>query len=373
MSRRKMRSSWGSVSEVSRGVWRLRYWAETPEGYRRCSETVRGTRKQAEDRLAALRLNHSSDAPAPTIGEVYRRWYLPGMQRMVETGERSPATLKTYQTTWGKHIAPRWADVPVDQVQPLAVQQWLSTMQHSAALAAMHVLCPLVDYAVRYGCCETNAFRAKYLMPAKSTSKRQDAGIWTLEELGQLWERVRGEWFEGAFLLAAFGGMRVGEALGVKLEDIEDVSQDVPLALIHVNRQVSNRGVISETLKNKQSVRVVPIAGKAASALLAWDNGSQWVTTDGLGSYNTQARLGYSWRLSLEGSSLSHPFRNLRNAYQTWMRWDMRVAPYFIETIMGHKVAGVTGEYYDRPVAQMLAEVVADAYRKRPYDKTWNL
>lgn len=368
---RRMRSSWGSVSEVRRGVWRLRYWAETPEGYRRCSETVRGTRKAAEDRLAAIRLDHSHDAPAPTIGDVWRRWYLPDLERLVASGERAASTLAAYRGAWGLHVEPRWADVPCDQVRPLEVQQWLTPMGASEAEAAMRILRPLADYAVRYGACETNPFRVRYLMPSKSTIERRDAGIWTLGQLGEVWQAVRGEWFEGAFLLAGFCGLRVGEALGVMGADVEDASRDVPLALVRVRRQVTHAGGVSETLKNSQSVRVVAVAGPVAPRLLALADGRGWVSSDGLGGHNTQKRLMASWRSSLEGTGLHHPFRNLRNSYQTWMRWDARVEPYFIETMMGHKVAGVTGAHYDRPVAEMLADVVADAYRARPYDAGW--
>ncbi len=60
---RRMRSDWGSVTEMERGKrYRLRWWASTPEGYKRCSRVVRGTRREAMDELARIRLAHSADA-----------------------------------------------------------------------------------------------------------------------------------------------------------------------------------------------------------------------------------------------------------------------------------------------------------------------
>jgi hypothetical protein len=54
---RRMREEWGSVTEIDRGKrYRLRYWAETPDGYKRVSETVRGTRRDAYNLLAKRRL-----------------------------------------------------------------------------------------------------------------------------------------------------------------------------------------------------------------------------------------------------------------------------------------------------------------------------
>ena len=63
-----------------------------------------------------------------------------------------------------------------------------------------------------------------------------------------------------------------------------------------------------------------------------------------------------------------HPFRNLRNSWQTWMRWEARLAPWAIERLMGHKVAGVTGAYYDRPSDEVIADMLADAYRGRNWE-----
>jgi len=116
------RHDWGSVTEIERGKrYRLRWWANGPDGYRRHSETVRGTRREAWDRLAALRLDHSTDAPVPTVGECWRRWYEPDLVRQVEMGDLSRRTLEEYRAAWRVQVSSVWADVPADQVRPLAV------------------------------------------------------------------------------------------------------------------------------------------------------------------------------------------------------------------------------------------------------------
>jgi hypothetical protein len=67
---------------------------------------------------------------------------------------------------------------------------------------------------------------------------------------------------------------------------------------------------------------------------------------------------------------MAHPFRNLRNSWQTWMRWEVGLPPYYIEPLMGHKVRGVTGQHYDRPTPEVLAAAVARAYDDGPWDAT---
>ena len=68
----------------------------------------------------------------------------------------------------------------------------------------------------------------------------------------------------------------------------------------------------------------------------------------------------------------AHPFRNLRNSWQTNARWSLRLPPWMVEPMMGHSAQGVTGIYYDRPQADVVAEVIAEAYAQRPYDDGWN-
>ena len=58
-----------------------------------------------------------------------------------------------------------------------------------------------------------------------------------------------------------------------------------------------------------------------------------------------------------------HPFRNLRNSYQTFMRWEVGLAPHYIEELLGHKGTTVTDLYYDRPDESAIVSVTVDAWR----------
>lgn len=370
MTKRSRRAAWASITEVERGaVYRIRYWSAGPDGYRRRSCTIRGTRKQAEQRRAELMLAHSDDAPCPTMGEVWERWYLPATVRRVDDGDLSEHTLMQTRSTWNRHVSPRWESVPCDAVRPLHIQQWLDGMTRGGATRGLGLLRTMLDYPVRYGLIETNPARERYLMPSKSTVAHHDDGVWTLAELGEAWRAVHGQWFEAAFLLAAFGGLRLGESMGVRGEDVRvDVIAGVPVALVSVERQVQNRGEVTERLKTAQSRRVVAIPGRAATRLGELAASERvWLSGDGMGGPNTQARLNASW----SAAGMAHPFRNLRNSWQTWMRWELRVPPYYIEVLMGHAGKDVTSRYYDRPQAEMFAEVMADAYRANPYDAGW--
>lgn len=361
------------MTEVECGRrYRLRYWAETPDGYRRVSETVRGTRREAYDLLARRRLEHSADAPCPTVGEAYERWWLPDYRRGVEGGERGASTLRNYESAWATRCGPRWADVPCDRVRPLEVQRWLLGMTLNQARSARSLLALVLDYAVRYGLVASNPFRERYVMPPRSTVCGHDRGIWTTEEVDGIADAVRGSWLEGAYLAQAYGGLRVGEALGLRPSDVSPAeSHGVPAAMVEVRRQLTQSGDVSERLKTRESRRTVPVIGPRGARLaeVAASCPGPWLSGDGLGGTTTQRVYTSALRRAMEGAGVPlHPVTSLRNSWQTRMRWELGVPPYIIEPIMGHLAPGVTGAYYDRPTPEMMLDAVASAYAGRDWD-----
>lgn len=371
---RKKRSAWGNLTQVEPNVYRIRYWGKGTDGqYRRRSCTVRGSRKDAERRRAELMLAHSDDAPCPTVGDVWESYALPDMGRRVESGDMSANTQRTRCSVWRAHVEPRWSAVQCDAVRPLQIQQWLYELPLNAARNGLKLLRNLLDYAVRYELIDHNPARERYIMPSKSTVTKHSATVWSLDELGGIWQRARGQWWEGAFLLCAFGGLRVGEALGVQTQDVRATIIDgTTVALVSVQRQVSRYGV-EETLKTANSRRTVAVPGLAGLRIIQLAKERDgWLTGDGLGGPTSQQRLTYSWYAAFDAMGMEHvPFTNLRNSWQTNMRWTMKMQPYYIEVLMGHAGRDVSSIYYDRPDADMLARVVADAYAANPYDAGW--
>ena len=73
MPRKRARSTWGANEDAGNGRRRLRYWADLHDGrgYVRRSMTIVGTRRDGDEMLARLRVEHSQDRPTPTVGEVY--------------------------------------------------------------------------------------------------------------------------------------------------------------------------------------------------------------------------------------------------------------------------------------------------------------
>lgn len=329
----------------------------------------------AGDELARLRLDHSQDAPCPTVADVWSRWYLPDERERVGRGELAASTLAKYEYSWARDIEPAWGGRQVGGVRPLEVQQWVSDMGHSAATLAVRIMREMFDIAVRYELVDHNVMRERYRMPSKAARSERDKAVHSLDELGSDWAAVRGSWIEAAFLLAAFGSCRVGESLSPLAGEVERMDVDgVTVACVPIVRQIGALGEVKDTLKTSGSRRPVVVPGPMGERILELSASCRdtYLTDDGRGLPSTFARLNGEWRRLLGAAGIEPIlFKNLRNSWQTNMRWSLRVPPWLIEPMMGHVEQNVTGRHYDRPRKEMFAEAVAAAYRENPFADGW--
>lgn len=369
--RTKRRASWASITEVERGrKYRIRYWSQTPSGYRRVSETVRGTLMDAERRRAELMLDHSEDAPVPTVGMCWARWYLPDAQRRVDDGELARQSLERYQSTWRAHIEPRWASTPVDQVRPLAVQQWLLTLKRNAANNCIQLMRQIIEYSVKFEHIPSNPMNVKYSLPARSTTNTQEDGVWSPDELVEVWRACANTPLEAVVLLCGFGSCRVGEALGARSSDVtrKDVDGTI-IACVRIDSQIDAHGREVGTTKNRWSTRTVVLAGNPAARLLELAASKDgYLAEDERGGSMTQdyARIAFKSLLTAAGAPI-HTLRALRSTWATIARWTLRIPSWHIEPMMGHVGDGVTGRHYDRPEEDEFAAVLADAWREHGF------
>ena len=248
-------------------------------------------------------------------------------------------------------------------------------MTYSQATYAVMLLRRVLDYAVRYEFVQSNVMREKYLMPSKSTVKKRDDGTWTLDQLGVLWRDVAyGQTWEAAFLLSAFGGCRVGESLAAKSDDVRAMDVDgMTVAVIDIRRQVSTEG-LTDRLKTSWSYRPVVMVGRAATRMLEIaDSCDVWLAGDGVGNPCRRHQIRFGWDAAIKSvpKDMRHPYKNLRNSWQTNMRWVLKLPPWIVEPMLGHVGEGTTGHHYDKPKAEMFAEMLASAYVEHPYDAGW--
>lgn len=365
MPKKKRRRTWGSITTVARGKHVLRWMENTPEGRKRRSHTFYGTYKEADAELARIRVRVGDDAPVPTLGQVYETWWRPSIDERVEAGTLAPNTARNYGRAWRASCERRWSKTPVDSVRPIDIQNWLDGMVAGNAAQAIVVMRLVADVAVKYELADANKFRLRYAMPTRK-SRPRSKDTYGLEKVAEMLGRVRGRRIEAAYILAAFGSCRTGEALAVRSGEVRPAeSHGMTFALATVRDQVTESSSLADRVKNDQSRRTVIVPPPYSARLLEIAEerraqGSPWMTDRGDGMPLGKNSLHKEWTAAAGGDAV--PFSNLRPSWRTFAQADWRVDYDVLEVLMGHVLQGVTGRHYLRMGIAQILDQFAEAY-----------
>lgn len=357
----RKRSSWGSNQSMGQGKRRIRYMADTGDGrgYIRHSETVYGTRKQADEVLAQRRIEHSSDKPVPTLRQAYEAWYLPEMLDRLNNGELAHNSFEIYTSRW-RRIQERFSDVPVTGISPMDIQEWLLSITPSTAGQSLQVLKHILDKCVLLGMLASNPARAAYRLPQKTSYR--DKSIYTLSELLNVLDGIQESVSYIPAILCGIGSCRVGESLGVLTSEIQEKNVDgLRFATFDLVRQVDNGGHVIDHLKTAQSRRPIIIPEPWCDDIFSIKD--KWLCDKGYGEPISQRVTRECWGRDLKKKNLPFiPFRNLRNSWRTIMRWELGIDPDYVEKMMGHAGKSIGEIYYDRPQSEAFMSVSAKAW-----------
>lgn len=359
---RKSRSAWGSNDDAGAGRRRLRFYADLHDGrgYTRHSKTIVGTKTDGDEELARLRVQHSHDAPVPTVGEMWERFELPHLKDGVRDGNVAKRTLINYESKWRNYVGPRFADVPCTDVRPIDIQGWLLGMSEASGKICRAVLKVTLDYAVMYDVMQANPADRKFRYGEDTSRER---GTYSPDELLRVWDVVRGSVCEAPFLISAYGGARVGEACGLALDHM---AFDGDVALVLISDQLTQDDDVGAQLKTREkSKRWTGIGGPQAARLReivgGLPDGALYLNDRGDGTPVPRWRVRDTWDRLLEGSDVRRlPMKELRPSFETHMHWDRGVPMEKLAKIMGHTKPTTTFRYYDRPDDSQLSQLARD-------------
>jgi integrase len=132
---KRRRYQYGSLTKknnrLSEDVWQYRFYETTPEGRRYRRSTTIGTLAQYPTKTDALRiieplrlrlnLHHRFGRPT-SIGALIDHY----IER--ELPERRYSTQQSHSSTLKRWILPRWGDRTLEEVKPVAVEEWLRSL-----------------------------------------------------------------------------------------------------------------------------------------------------------------------------------------------------------------------------------------------------
>jgi integrase len=356
------RSSFGSVTEMSRGKYRLRWWQDTPKGRKRCSKVVACKSKREANRMLAEIRVEVEEHRTPSIDTLWNEEVKIFMREDVEKGKRSAQTLKAYETVYNSAIKPALGACPVGELSVKLVQELFLQMSPGRAQTAKSVLGTIMQRAIVMGYCANDPTKARFRYQEKKTTRSE--GVWTLAQMDKALEEVRGSVLELAIILCGHAGLRVGEAWGLTIADVEYNGEFMYLS---IERAISRDGDVVP-LKTKSSRRKAvlsqPYAKRLSEIIAAQD--TEWLFEDGVGGVTSRCIANKIWIKTFRGRS-DLPYitmSRLRNSYETYMHWELGISQERVSKILGHSDISTTQTYYDLPTSDIASAALVEELKK---------
>ncbi|HHV62395.1 MAG TPA: site-specific integrase [Firmicutes bacterium] len=238
---------------------------------KRIYETVHGTRKDAQKALRNLL--HSIDEgtfvePSKmTVRQFLEQWLTTHKPNV------APTTWTWYQLVCQKHIIPHLGDIPLQKLTPLAIQEFYiqkletgrldgkgKTLSSNSVKHIHRILHKALETAVKLQIINRNPCDS--VEPPKVVKK--EARYWTPEEAAKFLEAIKDDRLYALFYLALGTGLRRGELLGLRWEDI-----DLAKGCLTVRQELvrAQRGTLFKEPKTESSKATIALSRSVIDVL----------------------------------------------------------------------------------------------------------
>jgi integrase len=367
---RKRGNGEGSITRRKDGLYMARYTVETAIGAKR--KTLYGkTRGEVSEKLTKAMADRDDglvfDADNLKVGEYLERWLVDSVLDTVR-----PTTYERYEQIVRIHVRPALGSVKLKNLTPVHVRG-LYREKLEAGLSArtvqyIHVtLHKALKQAVQDGLIPRNATEAVKAPQVRREEMRPLSG----DQVKVLLEVARGDRLEALYVLAIHTGLRQGELLGLKWEDV-----DLESGTLRVRRTLvtAKGGPVLTAPKTKGGRRSVKLTQGAVEALRShlkhqlqeidragslWrENGLMFASESGEPldrRYLTSCR----YKALLKRAELPMiRFHDLRHTCATLLL-SKNVNPKIVSEMLGHASIAITLDTYSHVLPNMRDQAAA--------------
>jgi len=263
--RERGKGNWWAVVDIGRDP-------ETGKRRQKWHRLAATGKRQAQQELSKLLADLAGGTyvePAKlTVGEYLERWLADYARVNV-----AAKTFERYEGIIRRHLIPNLGGYPISKLQPLHIQEYYSRALQSGRLdkrpgnlsptTVLHhhrVLREALGQAVRWQIIPRNP--ADAVEPPRPA--RKEMRVLTAEQIDRLLETAKGTPLYMPILLAAATGMRRGEILGLRWQDV-----DLNAATVSVCRtlEITKGRMAFKEPKSAKSRRVITLPAFAVEAL----------------------------------------------------------------------------------------------------------
>ena len=281
---RRTRYQQGSVQREKRhsgpDVWIYRWYETGTDGKSKYRKAIVGTVEALANQTSALkaaqalRIDANHEAPhteggPKTVAELiahYRLKELVGENQ----GRKAFSTRAAYECYLNAWVLPRWGTYRIDQVKPVAVEEWLDGIKRAKGTKAKirNLMSAIYHHAMRYEWIDRNPIQ----LVRQSAKREKVPDVLELAELQLLLTKLDVR-ERTLVLLDAATGLRVSELLALRWGDVgfENLELSVTRSIWHQ--------VVGDC-KTEASAKPVPLDSYMAEDLLRWRGQSPYPMDD---------------------------------------------------------------------------------------------
>ena len=239
-------SAWHAVIDLDRG----------PDGQRRQTTRSFGTRAEAYAWLADMNQRQSEDGP--TLGQWLAQWH----ERL---GHLRESTAVSYRGHVENYLTPLLGDIPLSELgagEVEALHEMLAAAGISTALARrIHATLSSALADAEWEGLITNNPCGRVRLPR---GERYEPVVWSSPQAAHFLEITAGDELTGFWRLALLLGMRRGELLGLRWQDVD---LDAGTLTVRSTRTLVGDQVVEGPPKSARSRRVLPLDPRTVEVL----------------------------------------------------------------------------------------------------------
>jgi integrase len=355
----------GSIFQRADGRWCAVVSLGWRNGKRHRKHFYGCTRSEVRDQLtAALRAHQQGlqiDPQRQTVGQFLGRW----LTDCVAPSTR-PRTFDSYSDTVRLHLIPTLGKIPLAKLAPQHVQAMINAKLPDfspRSVQYMHsVLSRALNRAVKWDLVPRNVCT----LVSSPRVPRQLVEPLSPVDGRRLLDAVKNDQNEALYSVAMALGLRKGEALGLRWDDV-----DLEAGMLRVRHQLQSQGGKKLTEpKSDRSRRTLPLPDFAVKALRAHRarqlqarlvGGSRWkdtghVFTTSVGTPMDGSRVSKQFRKALKKAGLTHKrFHDLRHTAASLLL-AQGVHPRVVMETLGHSQISVTMNTYTNVMPTLLRD-----------------
>ena len=355
----------GSIRQRPDGVWEARI---SLAGGKRKS-VYGSTRAEVAKKLTETQRTADQGLPVTTGRKTVAAFLTDWLENSAQQTVRA-STYAGYRTVITKHIIPTLGRTPLDKLMPQDVQKLMNERERAGlsprtVQLIRAVLRRALGQAVKWRLLAYNA--AQLVDPPKQ--RRYRSRVWTPEETRHFLDSVQGDRLEALYAVAAYLGLRQGEVLALRWDDVQ-----FETATLVVNGSMPTVGprVVTDT-KTEQSRRVPPLPDALAAVLRDHRDrqafarlaaGAHWqdndlVITNTLGGPPERKGLHYRWKQAIARAGVPDiRYHDLRHGCATFLL-AQGVPARVVADILGHSSTKTTMDLYAHVMPQLLHDAAA--------------